>query len=547
MLTHKPYLISSCCFLLMLVAFQYFAMNVGFEGYQYTHHYAQTDAEQIFSAAASAKPTEGSGAVCLVGQETDSAFRNAIWMLERLKLPYTTARDLNDEASIQGTQTLLIAASVGALENEALLYSYLQAGGQAIFLRLPGGIERTDWLLEMLGLLRVEGDVTYDQFEVYDGLLLGGMVRYQEAPVAAKHIRVNSVCKVLACMWEGDPDHREDEVPLIYEKRVGKGVVHVVNAPFFEDPSSIGILTSLLSIPREAFVYPVVNSMTVTLRNYPMLTADESLLRSVYARDAYQTCRDVLWLGLSSMLSENNLRATAFLPPMDLEGRESELAFFMRALSDHHSELGLTAPMAVPPSVHAAYPDYDFYTAWGDAVGSDTRCVVRELNVEEDGAAYRESPALYPLLTKGFIYNESENFRLRGFATGMYMVHHGVDMALPLLLEEPEHAWQQMAREMASTLHDSTKPFLEMRRQSASEGSLDMMTYEAVQPSVTITEQGLTLRSGLEEVEACFLLRTRHEIGDAEGLRVEKLQEGAYLLTLEDTQGSLSWKESPTA
>ncbi len=554
MLTRKPYFIASLCFAVMLVAFQYFAMNAGFEAYQYGSPYDQTRADQVAADVAQTAPGKAALMVCLIGDDNDAAVRSASWMLGQLKLTYEAFEQLSAEVYAQEPQTLLIAADVPELGDISRLAAYLEEGGQAIFLRLPGEIGQSQPLMDLLGVLEIGAAVTCERFEAYEGLLLGGMVRYEKTDdptvpyisLTAPRIRVNSLCKVWACMWAGEPNDRMLEVPLIFEKRQGQGITQVVNAAFMEDASGIGILTALLSIPREAFVYPVVNAMTIALRNYPLLSADEAPLRLVYARDAYQTCRDIIWPELSAMLADQDLRATAYLPAIPMEQYESELPFFMRVLSQRHSELGLTAPATVSPTLAAAYPHYRFCAAWGETAGEDTKAIVRMLNIADPGVALQQNPAVYPVLTEGYRFDPATDFRLRGFATGLYMVHHSVNLALPLLLQSPEHAWQQMAREMASTFHDSTLPFPQMRRECASAGSLDMLAYRAQQLAFTVDERGLLMKGGLPHTQTYCILRTKRTIASADGLSFEQLEKGVYLLALEGEEGSIVWEEKPS-
>ena len=538
MLTRKPYLIGSFCFLLLLVAFQFFSMNMGFEGDHFTHRYDQARADALMPVDV---PPQAP-AYYLVGQEDDPAFLCARWMLARLKLPYSTADQLDAQAYASAPQTLLLAADMAALGEENALRAYLRAGGQVIFLRLPDDLPKAGALLDDLGILSVGESITCEQMEIYEGLLLGGMVRYKELPFTGRRLRLNSLCKVWACMWEGDPNRRTLEVPLLYEKRVGEGIVHVANGPFFEDASGIGLLTGLLAIPREAFLYPVVNAMTVSLVNFPLLTADSPAIRDVYARNAYQVCRDVFWPDLASALRENRLTATAFVPDMAAEGRAGELAFFLRALSDHHGEIGLTAPMTGLPEIAERYPDYGLFAALGEAVNESIRCVVRPLSIQDAGFSL-DGSVLYPLLTQGHAFDEAENLRLRGFASGLYLIHHGVDMSLPLLLAEPDHAWQQMSRDLASTLNDSMAPYPAMRRRNASAASVDMLAYGRIQPAIEGSQAGLSIQSGLA-AETCFLLRTKREIASAQGLAYTRVEKGVYLLTLSGSSASLTWKEA---
>ncbi len=540
----RSYLLASVYFVLLVFVFQALSLNVDFTGELAGNSFDAVQLGRIVSGAKAAGASPAGAEYLIIGTEDDPAYEPLKWMMERLRLPVKTAATMDAVYLVENPKCVLVAArETEALGDLARLQSYVEQGGQVVFAQAPQRVTDDDRaFFEAAGILSVGDTVTYKQAEFYQGLLVGGMVRYKDLPLTARQMELSSLCKVWATMWQGDPDAREAVVPLVYEKRLAAGVFCVVNGPFLQDLDGIGILTGVLAVGQDAFAYPVVNACTLSLLNFPTVSGDTAKLLSVYARDAVQANRALLWPDIGYILRANGMAATAFLPtdinPWDT-GQSALIGYLMRALSELESELGFMTPTENRAAAAEAFPKYGFFAEYGDDTDDTAKGHVFSITGGAADFAYQPgAPVSYPAMTEGYDDSEVMNLKARGFASGMYYIHHAADMSPPLLLETPADNWQQLNQPLARLISAMVAPYSEMQRLRVSDGVLAMLRYQLVTPSVQVSAEGIAIETGLSE-PSYFLLRTHKALAGAADCQVTELEEGIYLVCVQGERGTI--------
>lgn len=548
-MTSKTYFVASLFFILLVILFQALSVGMDFTGELYINDFDASAREAIVEGATAytgVSPDGVGGPYVLLGTPGDAAFESLAWMLDTLKLPYVTQTGMDEAAYALSPKGVVSAYdTLVPLGDLSRFADYVQSGGQAVFTRLPLATNaQEEAFLVSIGILDVGGNVTYEQVEFYEGLLLGGMARYSELPIEARSLTLSNLCKIWAMMWEGDPDDREDEIPLLFERRYGEGVICVSNTPFLTQPDGIGFLQAMLAIGQDAFITPAVNAATLSLLNFPCLEGDAQRVEQVYLRNARKTIRDIFWSDLSHMLRSNGLSATAFISDANIAFGDDDaqlFAFLIRSMAESRSELGWMGPVSFSETLEATFPQYGFFTAYGAPL-ADTRTVVLPLADMESGSSQADTVVRYPILTQGFDNTDGINLSVRSFASALYMIHHAVDMSRPLTLAEDGDTWNALNRSLSRFLYDAITPYPAMRRLNVTDASAGWLSYQLASPTYRYAPEGVTIYSGLQ-TQACFLLRTHLPIGGTEGLTVEALEDTIYLVTLRGTQGRILWAE----
>jgi hypothetical protein len=564
----KTYFLSSLMFLLLIFIFLFVSAGIDYTGELYTNNFDDSVRQELIDIAAtrelsSANNTDDPDSVnlvnrggdkpyLLVGSPMDAAYDSLSWMLKALKLGFQTVEIIPDDARLNAYRGVILAGtSLSALGNLDALFTYVDNGGHVLFSQLPAtsGDEQEDFL-ETVGVLEVDSYVRYEQCEFYEGILLGGMVRYDELPIRARHITISNLCKIWGVMWEGDPDARDDEVPLIFERRYGDGVFCLVNGPFLTENYGVGFLQGLLAIDETALVTPVVNAATLSLVDFPFLDGDPAKLQEVYARDALSTVRDILWIDLSYTITQNDLSATAFIPSSDIEYNVSYEEFFrflVRSMSESGSELGFMGKLNFESELRDALPDYGFnaiYSAGGElSLGEEGGYATVVTPLEDmtvEFASYSGEVVNYPVLTSGYSDADEMNLITRGYAAGLMMIHHALDMAPPVLLDDPNFLWKDMNDSFTIFLYAALYPYRFIERLSVSNASNSFFTYQLTQPELQYTAYGLTISSGID-LPSTFLLRTRLNPEAVSGLTLTELEEDIYLVNMSGSEGSVRW------
>jgi hypothetical protein len=564
----RTYLLSSMLFFLLIFIFLFVSAGIDYTGEMYTNNYSAAARQKLLDiameregglsgtagvpGAAASIPSRGDDKPYLLVAPSADAIRDPMaWMLSALKLGYVAVPMIPPETQLSDYRgVILVGEDLSLLGDLDVLVSYVDGGGHVLFseLPLPNGPTETAFM-ETVGVLEIGDYKDYEQCEFYEGLLLGGMVRYDELPIQARHIEFSNLCKVWGVMWVGDPDAREDEVPLMLERRYGDGVFCVVNGPFMKEKYGIGFLHGLLALDETAFVTPVINVATLSLVNFPLLEGDHEKLQTAYARDALTAVRDILWNDLAYTITLNDIPATAFIPSASINYGITYAEFFsflVRSMSESGSELGVIEGLNYAESLQASLPDYEFAAVYGDGDTEGFAAAVSPLDeLTTDFAHYSGGTVRYPVLTEGYSTADQHNLITRGYAAGLMMIHHAIDMSEPITLNTPGFRWKDMNDDFTIALYAVLAPYPYIERLSVSNGSNNFLTYQLTQPELHYTPEGITIDSGID-VPSDFLLRTRLTPEAEEGLSITELEANIYLISMNGREGSIRWNDEDT-
>jgi hypothetical protein len=548
---------ASLMFIMLIFIFLFVSAGIDYTGALYTNNFSNAKRQTLLriaqtpEAAYEAAPLNDDKPYLLVSASANEAHDTLAWMLDALKLDYVSMQAVPPEARLGNYRGVILAGdALSALGDLDALLAYVDGGGHVLFSQLPLPRNPAETaFLKTVGVLEMGDYVEYEQCEFYQGMLLGGMVRYDELPLRARQIRLSNLCKLWGVMWTGDPDAREAEVPLLFERRYGEGVFCLSNGPLLAERHGIGFLQSLLAIDETALVTPVVNAATLSLVNFPLLEGDPQKLLDAYARDALSTVRDILWIDLAYTITRNDIPATAFIPAANIPygiAYEEFFSFLVRSMSESGSELGAMAGLNYTPQLRATLPDYTFATIYGQSEGEDFATAVSPLDdLTTDFATYAGGAVHYPVLTAGYSTTDQMNLITRGYAGGLMMIHHALDMAEPVLLNTPNFSWKEMNDDFTVFLYAALAPYPYIERLSASNGSNNLLAYQLVQPSLRYAEDGLSIASGID-APSQFLLRTRRMPEAEAGLTLTKLEDNFYLIKMSGREGSIRWIDEGT-
>lgn len=228
---------------------------------------------------------------------------------------------------------------------------WTEAGGNLLVAQVPAAGSMYDW---MAGKMGVESTgVTYYEvsaFRVSEELMLtGNQNTFQVSSPYESAIAVNVTddCKVYMVT---DDDR---EVPLLWEKEVGKGQVVVVNLGRYEKFCR-GIYSAAYSLLEDVCVWPVINSSAFYLDGVPFplpsgkneyisVQYDENM--DVYTFYVREWINDLMefsrsyGIPLTGSLQENNDGDVD--PPYQSHASDNRYEYFISLLLDTGGEVGL--------------------------------------------------------------------------------------------------------------------------------------------------------------------------------------------------------------
>ena len=233
-----------------------------------------------------------------------------------------------------------------------------------VFVNLPSEtvISESEKYRTLFGIEKIRHeDVEYEGAVLYDGLLLGGKADYVPYDDKAKKEQFDlDVTFPWYELGSGTKTYMAGQIPedfgkvenedlpaLIWRNRSLGCSVYAVNGDFMKDETALGLLAAFAYESEDAAIYPVVNATAIIALDFPSAAAEnEDEMEALYARNAISTERDLIWSGISSVLTTLNGPITCMVSPRinDASGAavsEDALVDFLKLVKERQAECGV--------------------------------------------------------------------------------------------------------------------------------------------------------------------------------------------------------------
>ena len=396
-----------------------------------------------------------------------------------------------------------------------------------------------------------------------------------------------------------------DGQPVVWSHRDGKGRYFVCNKRERDDKNSYGMYTAMLGQLHEDYVYPVINMKLYFIDDFPSPVPEGKFERiyqetGMNTADFY---RKLWWPEMLDNGEKYNVKYTGlviesygsqvkgeFAPLSDGSARLG-LIVYGRELLKAGGELGIhgynhqsLAPAGygqdhlgyntwesqtdmeeslrelkryieevypgyeihsyVPPSnilspegkkaLKNVFPELRVYASLYNGLAT-AKEYFQNFRVNEDGTCE------IPRVSSGYVplpEDEWENYNVINY-NGVFS--HFVHPDEMFYEESQELTWEKMKKGMGDFLSDVNTRFGWLEPATASEGADIMENYFAMDYRLERSPQGLKIHCWNFSRPVTFILRSRKGIVSVQGGRVQKVQEDAYVLTVEQPEFAVEW------
>lgn len=473
----------------------------------------------------------------------------------------------------------------------SMLQKLVDENVNLIFCNLPDTqiIAEHEELIEMLGITLINADqVQLEGIKLFDGFLLGGEQQYivednenleqQDMDLEVPWYCTSAGVKVyMVGMLDEEKyaDIKNEFWPsIIWRSDVGKTRIFAVNGDYLSGNTGIGILDAMMSEMHDYEIYPVVNAQTIVALNYPGLTSENAAeMNTRYSRSQTAVFRDIVWPGLVSLTNAMNAKITCMMSPQfdysdAQEPDADELEYYLKMVSEQSGEVGLTATTVSDTSLekklskdytflHKQVPDYEFLSFYTGS--SDTKAAVGQLNtdmmqsvrtllvdydVHNPVISYATSDVTALRATEdGFSHTYSEDLRMRSLETALGYSTITADMQRVLYPDNSDDEWENLYEKLSSYTITYWKPFSTFEQTTLAESDERAREFLAMDYEDSRVDDTITLNIQHADQETWFILRTHGEsISAVKGGSYEEIEEGAYLITAEQSEVSIQLK-----
>jgi hypothetical protein len=307
--------------------------------------------------------------------------------------------------------------------------------------------------------------------------------------------------------------------------------------------------------------------------NYPSFTPEnEDAMFQLYSRDSYRVLREVVWPGLTAVLTNTDSKMSCMLTTkMDYNEKASpekeDLIFFMKLLREQEAEAGISCDQTSNVDVASKLsvdhdflavnlPEYKFLTAYvaqndpeqmrtllKEQGFSDVRTYLKDL--EDTGELVyltKEGDTVLTTINSGDSHKYSEDIRERAIETALGFSVVTEDLQHIIYPQDANDQWQNVYKDFArytDTFYDAFDTFEELTlSESGSRAGLFLTTIYDQQRNGDV----ITLKSNYDT--GYFILRIHDVVIDKiDGGSFKKIEDDAWLISLEKKEAKITLKK----
>lgn len=487
--------------------------------------------------------------VAVIGgtEEMVDVAANTLKWMQVAHTVYDKVSDIRGETLAIITDTAISSADIADMK------AYLLAGGNVIFAALPQDLN--DEIADFLGIKSYVLDYQVIGFTVYEGMLLGGIEHNENHAFTNIGVELYARTKVFA---NGYDDVVREEIeegpikakypltnPLIWRAMYEGGEIYVVNAPFMAEASGSGVLAGILALHYEDFIYPIIGTKTVALKNFPYIA---DIYYPASSRTGFGYTRDTIWPSLLSTAKNLELLYSCYTNGHFSESYEAgetltfvldelyrlnrgELAYAFTDWEQSRKDLDY---------LHDFFADTNIYGLLNAPQAWDNVTSV-SFSDEFSGFMWMNDAAVTLPITGSGIDLDESTFDFECFVTAFGFAMHQVDLEPVYLLEDTAAQYMRDVSEKLSEVFIDRSYLKEYSARGAAErvkGYLNLTT------AIRYREEGISVALNGYDSKAHFILRTAKKIDmkNSSGFTLQNIDEEVYLLIADGTEMSVIFK-----
>ena len=529
--------------------------------------------------------------VVYIGSENDAPARIIRQWCRYTKRCFAQCDSLENYVRPENGNTVLLCLTRETVTSTAqadALSSMVQEGQNVLFCDMPEA-ENLTWMSSLRNLLGikkiVQDEVELTGIKLFPGFLLGGEVIYsveeeeekldQEIHISAPwYKRTSGTKSYMIGMLEDEDVENEDLPSLIWRNSHGKGRVFVVNGPYMQDETGLGVLSAIMYELKDYDIYPVVNAQSLSVASFPDFALENTEnMTKIYERNMKQLQMNLLWPGIIASANKGNYNMTCFFAPqLDYTTTSDlltdDLTFYLKQFREQNAEAGLSFDHLAGVSLEdKLIADQAFFNASNNAysygsayVGSDEKdafLTMKPLGItknirtitgvweDEDVLSYcTDNIVAQGVTANGFTHPYQQDLRIRAIETSLAYSNILLDMKRISWPEEDDPHWEILSERFSSNINTYWNKFTVFDKTTLLESDERTRAFFALDYNDIRTEDTVTLGITRGVGDHWFILRTHDEsIEDIVGGDYVEIEKDVYLIHTAEKNLQIELKE----
>ena len=474
------------------------------------------------------------------------------------------------------------------IDTFSLLTDY---GINLVFCTLPSysEISENQRFEQLCGISPHSESVNASGLKLYSGFLFGGEAWYtKENDPDGKFQNMNltipwyntsnatkTYMSAVVESEDGSKIDNEDQPAVIWRKSHDHAYVFCINGDYIKDISGIGILTAIMSESKDLDIYPVVDSQSVIVNNFPMFSFEnDDAVEKYYLRNTSSLLENVIWPDISNLAESTGARFTFMAAPQINYSDNNlvsvrEMDYFFRLFSEKSSEAGLTTTrddatsidekLTADAGIFSNYlSNYKFTSIIArkdelENVLSSKNSLIDDVNTIVTDSQDYGGTKLFSYVNDNVInvecpvtsdkYTYSDDFRQRCFQTALAYTNIEFNMTGVCNPDDEKELWNEEIKSKSTALTSYMKNSKMFTKCSISQADKRIREFMAADYSYKQNSSYVSLdRTGAQET-ARFIVRLRTgEVENVSGAVCTKVEKGVYLITAQSKHVEMTIK-----
>ena len=474
------------------------------------------------------------------------------------------------------------------IDTFSLLTDY---GINLVFCTLPSysAISENQRFEQLCGISPHRESVNASGLKLYSGFLFGGEAwytkendpdgKFQNMKLTMPWYNTSNATKTyMSAVVESEDGRKidnEDQPAVIWRKSHDHAYVFCINGDYIKDISGIGILTAIMSESKDLDIYPVVDSQSVIVNNFPMFSFEnDDAVEKYYLRNTSSLLENVIWPDISNLAESTGARFTFMAAPQINYSDNNlvsvrEMDYFFRLFSEISSEAGLTTTrddatsidekLTADAGIFSNYlSNYKFTSIIArkdelENVLSSKNSIIDDVNTIVTDSQDYGGTKLFSYVNDNVInvecpvtsdkYTYSDDFRQRCFQTALAYTNIGFNMTGVCNPDDEKELWNEEIKSKSTALTSYMKNSKMFTKCSISQADKRIREFMAADYSYKQNSSYVSLDITGAQDTARFIVRLRTgEVENVSGAVCTKVEKGVYLITAQSKHVEMTIK-----
>lgn len=474
------------------------------------------------------------------------------------------------------------------IDTFSLLTDY---GINLVFCTLPSysAISENQRFEKLCGISPHRESVNASGLKLYSGFLFGGEAwytkendpdgKFQNMKLTMPWYNTSNATKTyMSAVVESEDGSKidnEDQPAVIWRKSHDHAYVFCINGDYIKDISGIGILTAIMSESKDLDIYPVVDSQSVIVNNFPMFSFEnDGAVEKYYLRNTSSLLENVIWPDISNLAESTGARFTFMAAPQINYSDNNlvsvrEMDYFFRLFSEISSEAGLTTTrddatsidekLTADAGIFSNYlSNYKFTSIIArkdelENVLSSKNSLIDDVNTIVTDSQDYGGTKLFSYVNDNVInvecpvtsdkYTYSDDFRQRCFQTALAYTNIEFNMTGVCNPDDEKELWNEEIKSKSTALTSYMKNSKMFTKCSISQADKRIREFMAADYSYKQNSSYVSLDITGAQDTARFIVRLRTgEVENVSGAVCTKVEKGVYLITAQSKHVEMTIK-----